>query len=67
MSSYVLVCTVVPVNGVCPEQNLQYEIYEPSDFILPTAAEFTAALPWILLMLMTAFGFKQIVKFIFNR
>lgn len=61
---YVQVCPTVPVNGECPEPL----IWVQTASSLPlTYGEFVQMVPALVAVFLTAWGFKMLLKQIFNR
>lgn len=60
---YVQVCPTAPVNGVCPETLIWVEVASS----LPlTYSQFLQMTPALVAVLLTAWGFKMLLKQIFN-
>lgn len=60
---YVQVCPATPVDGVCPEPL----IWVQTASALPlTYGEFVQMVPALVAVLLAAWGFKHLVKLIFN-
>lgn len=60
---YVQVCPTEPVNGVCPEPLIWVEVAST----LPLSySEFIQIVPALVAVLLSAWGFKKLVKLVFN-
>lgn len=61
---YVQVCPTTPVDGVCPEPLVWVQT---SGAIAITYSEFVQILPQLVAVLLAAWGFRQLLRLIFNK
>lgn len=60
---YVQVCPATPVEGVCPEPLIWVQT---ANSLPLTYGEFVQMVPALVAVLLAAWGFKKLVKLIFN-